>query len=301
MEKILVLMSVYNGEKYIKEQIESIFSQNNVSVTLLIRDDGSSDQTLDIVDSLSRIYNIDVYNGDNKGSAFSFLDLMSAANNKLEYQYFALSDQDDIWQNNKLSHAIEMLKKTHSDLYVGSLDAFCNEDLSTHKVIEGRVYSNFEAMLRNSVAGCTMVFTGNVLNRISVYKPRYIEMHDSLILRVCQYTGLKIVADKTPYIRYRIHGNNVCGASITPYQKVRAHIANLLYHDPKIASKTAHELLSGYNQYLQNDEKKYLVILDRESNIPGRKYKLLKYYRTEKFSNRSRKFDFFFETVFGKV
>lgn len=302
MYKVLVLMSTYNGEDYIREQLESIFNQKDVKVKLLVRDDGSSDNTVNIIKELSKERDITFYIGKNLGPAFSFLDLIRKAYLDFDdYDFYAFSDQDDIWLSDKLQIATHKLKEENANLYLGSLDAFTDKDFTQHFVFQATKYSDFEAMLRNSVAGCTMVFSKKVVERIAEYNPKYLEMHDSWVVRVCQYTGLKTIVDTEPHMRYRIHGDNTCGAALTNMDKLKTHLKNVMEHDPNVASRTAHELLTGYKKYLKQDLLEYLLVLDRESTKKKRKVKLLKYCRKEGFSTKSRKYDFFFEVVTGKI
>lgn len=302
MYKVLVLMSTYNGENYIRDQLDSIFAQKDVKVKLLVRDDGSSDTTINIIKELSKEKDIILYRSKNLGPAFSFLDLIRNAQlNFDDYDYYALSDQDDIWLPDKLQVATHKLTEENADLYLGSLDAFTGKDFTQHFVFQATKHSDFEAMLRNNVAGCTMVFSKKVVERIAEYNPKYLEMHDSWLVRVCQYTGLKTIVDKEPHMRYRIHGDNTCGAALTNLDKVKAYLKNVLEHDPDVASRTAHELLSGYKKYLKKNVLEYLLVLDKESTKKKRKIKLLKYFQKEKFSTKSRKYDFFFEVVTGKI
>ena len=108
-EKILVLMSTYNGEQYIKEQIESILEQDGVNVHLLIRDDGSRDGTIEILKDYSKRYNnIEMYQGKNLGACQSFFNLMKNAG--MEYDYYAFADQDDVWERDKLKAAISRIE-----------------------------------------------------------------------------------------------------------------------------------------------------------------------------------------------
>ena len=94
MNKVQVLLSTYNGEKYIKEQIESILNQEGVEVSLLIRDDGSSDRTIEIVKKISeQNNNIILFKGQNMGPARSFMDLVKKSD---EVDYYAFADQDDV-------------------------------------------------------------------------------------------------------------------------------------------------------------------------------------------------------------
>ena len=100
MDKVQVLLSTYNGEKYLQEQIESIIRQEDVEISLLIRDDGSCDKTIEIIENLKRKNsNIIYYSGNNLGPARSFMDLINKSGN---FDYYAFSDQDDVWKSKKL-------------------------------------------------------------------------------------------------------------------------------------------------------------------------------------------------------
>lgn len=90
--KVTVLMSSYNGEEYIREQIESVLSQENVNVNLLIRDEGSTDSTVDILKNYEDD-RISYYVGENFGAARSFFELIYDCS--LDSDYYALCDQDD--------------------------------------------------------------------------------------------------------------------------------------------------------------------------------------------------------------
>lgn len=108
MRNILVLMSTYNGEKYLKEQIDSILAQKNVEVTIRVRDDGSTDGTIRILEEYQKCGKLNWYSSTNMGPAKSFLDLVYNA--PLKYDYYAFCDQDDYWKEDKLYKAIERLE-----------------------------------------------------------------------------------------------------------------------------------------------------------------------------------------------
>ena len=96
--QVAVLMSTYNGEKYIRDQIDSILSQIKVNVTLFIRDDGSTDSTVKIITQYTEKYsNIKFWVGENIGVGNSFMQLLYSLTD--EFDYYAFSDQDDIWLN----------------------------------------------------------------------------------------------------------------------------------------------------------------------------------------------------------
>ena len=92
MNNICVLMSTYNGGKFLREQINSILNQVNANITLLIRDDGSSDNTLGILKEYEEQNKLTFYSGKNMGPAMSFIDLLFSAP---EAEYYAFADQDD--------------------------------------------------------------------------------------------------------------------------------------------------------------------------------------------------------------
>ena len=107
---VAVLMSTYNGEKYIKEQLDSIFNQKEVYVTLYVRDDGSTDNTLEII----KAYHNDIILlpfDENKGPGLSFMTLLyHVMSLSTQYDYYAFADQDDIWMDVKLNKAIQQIQ-----------------------------------------------------------------------------------------------------------------------------------------------------------------------------------------------
>ena len=103
-------MSTYNGEKYIKTQLDSILAQDYEEIDLLIRDDGSTDSTREILSAYAKKYSsITWYSGKNIGVQKSFFDLILKAN--LERDYYAFADQDDKWLPGKISRAVSILKE----------------------------------------------------------------------------------------------------------------------------------------------------------------------------------------------
>ena len=103
--RVLVLMSTYNGERFLEEQLDSILSQEGVDVSLLVRDDGSKDNTCQLLsDYASRNQNIKMKACENVGFVKSFSALVN-----IDADYYAFADQDDIWMPNKLATACAVL------------------------------------------------------------------------------------------------------------------------------------------------------------------------------------------------
>ena len=121
MDSVVVLMSTYNGERFLEEQIESILKQKDVDVVLYVRDDGSSDRTKQILDEYQRKNaQMLVSYEKNEGVGNSFMDLVYMAPETSDY--YAFADQDDIWRDTKLIEAIKLLKQSGKNLYVSNQD-----------------------------------------------------------------------------------------------------------------------------------------------------------------------------------
>jgi len=262
MYNVCVLMSTYNGGKYLQEQIDSLIGQADVNLTVLVRDDGSSDSTTAILERYKQKGVLDWYPGENIGSARSFLDLVSRA----PYcDYYALCDQDDYWFPEKLSVAISRLEQTD-----GSKSAlyFCKTALADENLnaVEKKEKCDFvvlgmpEAFMFNYAKGCTMVFNRFLLDRIREYNPETIDMHDMWIYKVCLVTGSCIVGDETPHMLYRLHGDNVVGAANSFTRTWRTRFG-FLKSKPHFRSKVAQEILRGYDRYLTAEEREQLQVL----------------------------------------
>ncbi|HFL3236591.1 TPA: glycosyltransferase, partial [Clostridioides difficile] len=114
--KVCVMLSTYNGEKYIDEQIESLLAQSQVDLHIHIRDDGSYDGTVQKVREYAKSYpdQIHVTEGENVGVIGSFFELMLQTSTV--YDFYAFCDQDDVWKPYKLSRAVGRLQSRPSDI-----------------------------------------------------------------------------------------------------------------------------------------------------------------------------------------
>lgn len=255
MYKVQVLLSTYNGEKYIKEQIESILNQKEVEVSLLIRDDASSDKTIEIIGKLAdKNNNIIYYKDENLGPARSFMDLLYKSG---EYDYYAFADQDDIWQKQKLISAINMLKEKENEpsLYMSALEVVDEKlNLIETKKVNGNL--SFEGeMIRNFATGCTMVLNKKLCDIIKQYNPSYLIMHDSWITRVCYAVGGNVIIDDNSYIKYRQHTSNVLGYKDEGLQKLKRQFNIAFKNNISMRVNIAKELKNGYYKMLTNEAK----------------------------------------------
>jgi len=218
METVVVLLSAYNGENFIEEQVESILAQSGVNVRLYIRDDGSTDKTRDILERLLQKHPaICLDYGQNIGAAQAFMQLLYNAE---KADFYAFADQDDVWLNGKLSAAVTALKGSGKMLYAGN-QQIVDEKLNPISFRYDESYvvnASAEAILQNNLySGCTMVMTASLRtilvkeeNRPSRYllERRY---HDVWVAAVAAMHG-GIYYDTKPYILYRQHGKNAVGA-----------------------------------------------------------------------------------------
>jgi glycosyltransferase involved in cell wall biosynthesis len=209
--RVTVLMSSYNGEKYISEQLQSILSQLPREGQILIRDDGSTDATLSIVRSLSES-RIKVIEGSNIGFARSFLALMSAA--PVDSEMYMLADQDDVWLPGKIQSAWMYLKDHQTGIAL-----YCSRaQLTDQKLHPIGMTPLFEpasclthALTENIATGCTIAVTPNLLGICaSSIHQELIGFHDWWLYVVAQSLGT-VHFDPHPKILYRQHQNNSIG------------------------------------------------------------------------------------------
>jgi len=217
MKKVSVLLSSYNGQKYIKEQLDSLLSQHGVSLNLVVRDDGSTDNTKEIIRSYQSKNPglISIIEGDNIGWRRSFFELIKyAAEHCCDSNYFAFCDQDDIWLPNKLHAAVCRLEEMSVDrpkLYASNL-YYYKDGFNYGLIRKKKPISNIKnCLLRNYATGCTIVFDDALLQLISSTIPTIEIAHDYWAYMVAVLCG-QVFIDSNSYILYRQHSNNQIGS-----------------------------------------------------------------------------------------
>lgn len=213
--KVVVLLATYNGEKYIKEQIESIYDQNfEGDILVYIRDDGSKDNTQDVLNTIDKRENRGYVfsKEENVGPQKSFLKLIEDAP-KADYYFFA--DQDDVWMSHKIRRGVEMMQKEEIEYVLYCSDyALTDGQLNVVKEktvdVKDDTFHFLKALLYNQFPGCVMGFNYNLLCFLQELKIDSCMMHDSLALAVAAAIG-KVCYDETPTIYHRIHDSNVIG------------------------------------------------------------------------------------------
>ena len=252
-EKVQVLMSTYNGTRFLPEQLSSVYSQEGVSVALLVRDDSSTDGTCALLEKEKAAGRLEWYNGGNLGPALSFWDTLHKAP---DADYYAFCDQDDVWDSDKLKVAVEQLRASEGTpaLY------FCQTRLVDEALVEipsvriDPLLTYGESLVYHFVTGCTMVFNDAMRRELLCYTPSYMRMHDIWIYSVAQAVGAKIYFDSTPHMSYRQHGSNVVGLKNSKRFVWRNRFERIKRNE-HIRSIMAQELLRGYGSKMQPEHK----------------------------------------------
>lgn len=219
MKKIAVLLSTYNGEKYLAEQINSLYNQSYTNFEIIARDDGSSDCTLLILKS----YNIKIIDSNkNLGAKKSFIELLKYSFENTDAEYFMFCDQDDVWKTNKIEKTLIKMQEIENEfqfkpiLVHSNLEVVNNElkkisnSLWEYEQILPQYNSFNRLMMQNTITGCTVMINRRLAAK-SLFIPNSAIMHDWWIGLIASKFGvIRYLNDST--ILYRQHNNNTIGA-----------------------------------------------------------------------------------------
>jgi glycosyltransferase involved in cell wall biosynthesis len=243
--EVSVLLATLNGEEFIEEFLESLVNQVGVEINLYISDDGSTDQTLDIIKTYKdRFKFLELIEGPKSGPSHNFFHLLEKANGKI----FAFADQDDIWFPKKLERAIRRFKKINSPcLYTSSVMDFDGTKISRSP------YGLPISIMRNNSQGCTMVFNLELRKLMLGLDRDKIVMHDWCALLMAQIHG-QILFDDEPTIYYRLHQKNFVGHQSTPKRMLK-YLQSLVFSQSKnLVMKQALEIMKTHGQPNQSVE-----------------------------------------------
>lgn len=218
--KVQILLATFNGEKFLREQLESIVNQEYKLWEVLIHDDGSIDDTISILNEYQNNYPkkvrllIDqkIFSSASK----NFFHLIE--NRSRKANLYCLCDQDDIWHKNKLKCIVERYCEMedrkpvliHSDLSL--IDAKGKLLKNSHNNLinnQKNFINKNNALYSNPVPGCAMTINSALADKLSFSK--YIVMHDWWILLSAMYTNTTLIYINLPLIKYRQHSGNIFG------------------------------------------------------------------------------------------
>ncbi|MCR5700803.1 MAG: glycosyltransferase [Lachnospiraceae bacterium] len=215
MAKVAVLLSSYNGEQYIEEQIESIYKQSFKDFSLYVRDDGSSDACKELLRKLKSKYGFELFEGENLGFVGSFMWLLR---NVKDANYYAFADQDDIWKEGKLKKAVDWFEKSEQEGFIRSDRPALFH--SAYDVIkdDGKVIDRFffpedgydfkRSITENHYSGFSMVINKPLRNLIIRGNDDKIGYHDWWAAMIVHAFG-KSYSDQEVMALHRAHGDNV--------------------------------------------------------------------------------------------
>lgn len=285
---MLVMMATYNGAAHVTEQVESILAQDGVDITLRICDDRSTDKTFDVC---QRIAKQDARirptrNEANVGVGLNFMQMVYEADSD-DYDYYAFSDQDDVWLSDKLIIAIDAIKQKECDptsrrfeelgtpvLYcsdVQDVDSELKNPQREVRAIGPDLMRRGNPLVRNWFPGCTMVVNASLLRMLQQHPlDAYPRIHDAWVFMVAYYCGNVICDLDHARILRRITGHNVVGVTDgqtdfkvaatfakeavrqSRHSKERSAFAQRPLKERKVYC--ARELLKGYAPYLTADD-----------------------------------------------
>lgn len=275
--QIAVLMSSYNGERFIREQIDSILAQEGCEVELIVRDDGSTDRTTDILKEYEQQGKIKWYSGQNLRSMQSFFHLLK---NCGVYDFYAYADQDDIWDSDKLITGIGAIQDSKKMACY-----FCS-----HRIIDkdGNVVwepenrgGKAEIVQRTNFAhticaagaqGCTMVLNRKLVEALQKKGlPKKAIMHDAFIQTACASMGGELFWDANAHLSYRQHEGNVMGRKLGKWNGLMYRINYLMERHEVSIEDHAKSILELYPEYIAPEHLKMLhMVADYKKNLRSR-------------------------------
>lgn len=277
---ISILMSTYNGEKFVEEQIESILNQTigKDKIKLYIRDDGSKDDTKNIIKKYEKENsNIYVIEGQNIGTALSFFSLIKHV--PLGNEYYAFADQDDFWFESKIENALNSIGKNKNPTLYYSNATFADEECKSFNipVIEKENLLSIPTIMAGMPAlGCTMVFNEKLLLYLKKVNLTGIEMHDRTTLLIAYLLG-EVYYDEKSNMLYRQHSNNVIGNfnnnNYQKYKKKFKQSYKLWFKRKKFDSVVqSYDMLQNYKNKLNIEDENYLkMFLNYRKSIKTKK------------------------------
>ena len=294
MEQIDILLATYNGEKYLKEQIDSILNQTYTNFRLIISDDCSKDKTREILKKYNDKRIITYFQENNLGYVKNFEFLLS----KVENDVYMFADQDDYWLPTKVEHTYNKLKETDADLVFTDLEVV-NEKLEQIKpsfndymLLSRKIkkYNDYRMQyLYNCVTGCTLMSKNKYFEYILPLptESKYV-IHDTWIACVMANKGKVAYLDEKT-IKYRQHGNNQVGTDKISHKFTKLEDVRNLFIEVKLGLFTTyvkHDKI--FTEELKEQNKKalqYFEMLKTKKYLNFKGWTIFhKLYKTEKFS-----------------
>ena len=218
--RVVVVMAAYMGEGFIRQQVQSILAQLGVEISLLISDDGSTDETRAVIDALcDRRIRWVKHSELPRSACRNFLQTIAEIDME-DFDYVALSDQDDVWLPSKLVTAIQHLSDHQAMGYSSNVTAFW-PDGTTREVIKSKPQRRWDYLFESGGPGCTFVFRRAYAEHLIAHIKEsgtqigVLKFHDWYIYALARHAGYKWVIDARSSMLYRQHAGNVQGANVS--------------------------------------------------------------------------------------
>lgn len=221
-DKVAILLATYNGGAYLEEQLMSIVAQAHTEWHLFVRDDGSTDETVNILElykskyeNITIVDNFGEFTGSAAGNFFKLIHCCDFSG----FTHVSLADQDDIWGPKKLHSALSRLRLEDAGAYSSNLISYDNAKKRASYIVKSQQQTQYDYLFQGASAGCTYVMTRDVClliqkttAKIESFKGR---SHDWLIYSICRVNNVLWVFDDEAHIFYRQHATNVYGSMST--------------------------------------------------------------------------------------
>lgn len=301
-QKVDILLATYNGEKYIKEQVESILNQTYENIQIIISDDCSTDNTRQVLKEYENNEKIKIfYQEKNLGYVKNFEFLLKQVKSNL----YMLSDQDDVWKKEKVEKSVEKIESEKLDLVFGDLEVV-DENLNTlyksynrymHLIHKIKKYQKDYRLqyLYNCMTGCTIISRKNWIDKVLPFptNSKYM-IHDYWLGLVIALNG-KVGYIEEPYILYRQHGKNQVGskkASKTASKLEKVRNISINTRIGTFETYVMHEEI--FDEKLRKQNKKaleYFKMLKNKKNFNFRQWGIFfRLYKYESFSQYIKNF-----------
>jgi glycosyltransferase, family 2 len=282
--KLCILLASYNGEKYISEQLDSIINQTYKNWELIIRDDGSKDETVTILNKYEKKDERIKILRDDKGN-LGFLKNFEELLFNAKEEFVLFSDQDDFWLKNKLEKFVEKIRDLDEKVLSKPLLVHCNSLVCDKKleIIKEKFIDSKIAKKNNSniyffeyiVQGSTSMVNKKMI-RESLPFLKSVTLHDRYFHLLSQFLGTRVFIDES-LVKYRQHERNEIGAN-------RSIIKNIMskkyfyVEDRKLIEEIKEKYIKCLRKRDLNDIEKYLEVTDRNKNRLER-FWLSKYFQ----------------------
>jgi glycosyltransferase involved in cell wall biosynthesis len=220
--KVEILLSTYNGEKYLREQLDSLLAQECIDdIKISVRDDGSTDGTRDILQEYAVRHSIAVTWGVNAGVNAGMMELLK--NTDKGSRFFAFCDQDDVWAPGKIKAAVAALSARPESvpLLWGCMEEMTDERLNPISMMPVPRYAGdfFNAVIQNQMAGHTQVFNRALRELLLRVPAEKMQMYDWVAYALASAFG-EVIFDGRCFGKYRQHGRNAVGYELNALAQI---------------------------------------------------------------------------------